>query len=176
MDTRASIDAILDKAYEARQRQDVAAAAACFTEDGCFRANGGPPTANRIEQTMSLKAQFEAFELLKMSVHCRIIDPPRAVVHWHGTFRASRVPGRRSLPPPGPARFSRPVTCGPVSRVEAGRAVLRSSGGRRPCHRRRRAGRAVRCPRIAYRRLCPGHLRSHRHTVGTLVTKIGPAV
>jgi ketosteroid isomerase-like protein len=88
MDTRASIDAILDKAYEARQRQDVAAAAACFTEDGCFRANGGPPTANRIEQTMSLKAQFEAFELLKMSVHCRIIDPPRAVVHWHGTFRA----------------------------------------------------------------------------------------
>ena len=88
MDTRASIDAILDQAYAARQRQDAAAAAACFTEDGCFRANGGPPTANRAEQTMSLKAQFEAFELVNMSVHCRIIDPPRAVVHWHGTFRA----------------------------------------------------------------------------------------
>jgi ketosteroid isomerase-like protein len=88
MDTRASIEAILDKAYAARQRQDVEAAAACFTEDGCFRANGGPPTANRLEQTMSLKAQFEAFELLKMEVHCRVIDPPRAVVHWRGAFRA----------------------------------------------------------------------------------------
>jgi ketosteroid isomerase-like protein len=88
MDTRASIDAILDKAYAARQRHDVEAAAACFTEDGCFRPNGGPPTTNRAEQTMSLKAVFEAFELLKMDVHCRIIDPPRAVVHWRGSFRA----------------------------------------------------------------------------------------
>ncbi len=88
MDTRTSIDAILDQAYAARQRQDAEAAAACFTEDGCFRANGGPPTANRTEQTMSLKAQFEAFELLEMNVHCRIIDPPRAAVHWRGNFRA----------------------------------------------------------------------------------------
>jgi uncharacterized protein (TIGR02246 family) len=87
MDTRASIDAILDKAYAARQQQDADAAAACFTEDGCFRANGGPPTANRTEQAMSLKAVFEAFELVKMDVHCRVIDPPRAVVHWRGTFR-----------------------------------------------------------------------------------------
>ena len=23
-----------------------------------------------------------------MKIHCRIIDPPRAVVHWRGTFRA----------------------------------------------------------------------------------------
>ena len=88
MDTRASIEALLDQAYAARQRQDAEAAAACFTEDGCFRANGGPPTANRTEQTMSLKAQFEAFELLEMNLHCRIIDPPRAAVHWRGTFRA----------------------------------------------------------------------------------------
>jgi ketosteroid isomerase-like protein len=88
MDTRGAIEAILDKAYAARQRQDVAAAAACFTEDGCFRPNGGPPTTNRVEQTMSLKAVFEAFELLNMNVHCRIIDPPRAVVHWRGMFRA----------------------------------------------------------------------------------------
>ena len=57
MDTRATIEAILDKAYAARQRQDVEATAACFTADGCFRANGGPPTANRLEQTMSLKAR-----------------------------------------------------------------------------------------------------------------------
>ena len=37
---------------------------------------------------MALKAQFEAFALLDMEVHCRIIDPPRAVVHWRGKFRA----------------------------------------------------------------------------------------
>jgi hypothetical protein len=37
---------------------------------------------------MSLKAVFEAFELVKMDVHCRVIDPPRAVVHWRGMFRA----------------------------------------------------------------------------------------
>jgi ketosteroid isomerase-like protein len=36
----------------------------------------------------ALKAQFEAFALLDMKVHCRIIDPPRAVVHWQGKFRA----------------------------------------------------------------------------------------
>ena len=88
MDTRATIDAILDEAYAARRREDAAGAAACFTEDGCFRANGGPATTNRTEQTMALKAQFEAFALLDMQVHCRIIDPPRAVVHWHGKFRA----------------------------------------------------------------------------------------
>jgi ketosteroid isomerase-like protein len=88
MDARRSIEAILDEAYAARQRQDVEATAACFTEDGCFRPNGGPPTTSRAEQTTSLKAVFDAFELLKMDVHCRIIDPPRAVVHWRGTFRA----------------------------------------------------------------------------------------
>lgn len=88
MDTRASIEAILDQAYAARQRQDAAAAAACFTADGCFRVNGGPPTANRTEQHQSLQATFEAYELLKMDVHCRLIDPPRAAVHWRGSFRA----------------------------------------------------------------------------------------
>ena len=88
MDTRASIEAILDKAYAARRGNDAEAAAACFTEDGCFRAVGGPATKNRAEQAMALKAQFEAFVLLSMQVHCRIIDPPRAVVHWRGQFRA----------------------------------------------------------------------------------------
>jgi ketosteroid isomerase-like protein len=88
MDTRASIEALLDQAYAARQRQDVAATADCFTEDGCFRANGGPPTCNRTEQHQSLLATFDAFELIKMSMHCRIIDPPRAAVHWRGNFRA----------------------------------------------------------------------------------------
>src|SRR5215212_578492 len=73
MDRRAAIEGILDKAYAARQRNDAEGAAACFTEDGCFCANGGPATTNRTEQTMALKAQFEAFALLDMKMHCRII-------------------------------------------------------------------------------------------------------
>jgi uncharacterized protein (TIGR02246 family) len=88
MDTRASIEALLDKAYAARRSHDVAAAASCFTEDGCFRANGGPPTTCRTEQQNALKTMFEAFEVVGFEQHCRIIDPPRAVVHWRGTFRA----------------------------------------------------------------------------------------
>jgi ketosteroid isomerase-like protein len=88
MDTRETIENILDVAYAARQRQDHEAAAACFTEDGCFKANGNPGTATRAEQHMALKATFEQFELLGFTQHCRIIDPPQAVVHWRGTFRA----------------------------------------------------------------------------------------
>jgi ketosteroid isomerase-like protein len=88
MDTRATIEAILDVAYAARRRQDVAAAVECFTADGCVRANGGPPTANRSEQQATMTELFGAFELLAMATHCRVIDPPRAVVHWRGTFRA----------------------------------------------------------------------------------------
>jgi len=89
METRASIEALLDKAYAARRSHDVAAAASCFTEDGCFRANGGPPTKSRTEQQNALKTMFEAFEVVGFEQHCRIIDPPRAVVHWRGTFRAN---------------------------------------------------------------------------------------
>ena len=89
MDTRASIEAILDKAYEARRRNDAEAAAAAFCEDGCFRANGMPAgTTNRSEQVAALKQTFEAFAVLDFQQHCRIIDPPRAVVHWRGKFRA----------------------------------------------------------------------------------------
>jgi ketosteroid isomerase-like protein len=88
MDTRATIESLLDAAYAARQRQDHEAAAAYFTEDGCFKENGGLGTGNRAEQHMALKATFEQFELLAFTEHCRIVDPPRAVVHWRGTFRA----------------------------------------------------------------------------------------
>ena len=89
METRASIEAILDKAYEARRRSDAEAAAACFCDDGCFMANGMPSgTKNRSEQVAALKQTFEAFALLEYQEHCRIIDPPRAVVHWRGKFRA----------------------------------------------------------------------------------------
>jgi ketosteroid isomerase-like protein len=88
MDTRASIEAILDQAYAARQRQDAVAAAACFTDDGCFMANGMPTTTkNRTEQVDAMKAMFDAFEVVGFQQHCRIVDPPRAVVHWRGKFR-----------------------------------------------------------------------------------------
>ena len=88
MDTRETIESILDTAYAARQRRDYEGAAACFTEDGCFKANGSLGTSSRTEQHMALKATFEQFELLAFTQHCRIIDPPQAVVHWRGTFRA----------------------------------------------------------------------------------------
>jgi ketosteroid isomerase-like protein len=94
MDTRASIEAILDKAYDARRRSDAEGAAACFCDDGCFRAIGIPgDTKNRSEQVAALKQVFEAFALLEYQEHCRVIDPPRAVVHWRGKFRVqnSRV-------------------------------------------------------------------------------------
>ena len=89
MDTRATIQAILDKAYAARRNQDAAAAAACFCDDGCFMANGMPAgTRNRTEQVSALQQMFDAFALVEFREHCRIIDPPRAVVHWRGKFRA----------------------------------------------------------------------------------------
>jgi ketosteroid isomerase-like protein len=89
MDTRATIEAILDKAYAARRNQDAAATAACFCDDGCFMANGMPAgTRNRTEQVSALQQMFDAFALVEFREHCRIIDPPRAVVHWRGKFRA----------------------------------------------------------------------------------------
>jgi uncharacterized protein (TIGR02246 family) len=89
MDTRQTIESILDKAYAARREHNAEAAAALFAEDGRFMANGAPAAAtNRIEQLTALKGLFEAFEVVEFQQHCRIIDPPRAVVHWRGKFRA----------------------------------------------------------------------------------------
>jgi len=87
MDTRATIEAVLDAAYAARIAEDIEAAAACFTEDGNFCINGGPVTKSRAAQVAALREQFEAFDLLEMKLHCRIIDPPHAAVHWRGRFR-----------------------------------------------------------------------------------------
>jgi uncharacterized protein (TIGR02246 family) len=91
MDTRASIESLLDKIYAARRSGDAQAAAACFADDGAFAVNAhGMAVARggRTEQETGLKGMFEAFELLEFKEHCRIIDPPgRAVVHWRGTFR-----------------------------------------------------------------------------------------
>ena len=95
MDTRASIETILDKAYAARRRSDAEAAADCFSDDGCFMANGMPAgTKNRSEQVAALKRPFDAFALLGFHEHCRIIDPPRAVVHWRGDVPGEKRAGR----------------------------------------------------------------------------------
>ena len=52
-------------------------------------SNGTPAkTTSRVEQVAALKQLFAAFAVLELHVHCRIIDPPRAVVHWRGKFRA----------------------------------------------------------------------------------------
>ena len=88
METRASIEALLDQAYAARCKQDLAGTTAVFTEDGCFRQNGGPGTSCRAEQESALAGLFDAFTLVDFQQHCRVIDPPRAVVHWRGKFRA----------------------------------------------------------------------------------------
>ena len=52
--------------------------------------NNGMParTKNRTEQVDAMKAMFDAFEVVEFQQHCRIIDPPRAVVHWRGKSRA----------------------------------------------------------------------------------------
>ena len=87
-DTRATIETLLDQAYAARRANDAEAAAACFAEDGRFMPNGAPAaTKSRAEQVSAMKSMFEAFEVVTLSEHCRIIDPPRAVVHWRGQFR-----------------------------------------------------------------------------------------
>lgn len=90
MDTRAAIDSLLDKAYAARRAQDVQGACALFTDDGRFMANGAPAaTKSRTEQVAAMQGMFDTFELVEFREHCRIIDPPRAVVHWRGTFRTT---------------------------------------------------------------------------------------
>ncbi|HKS65583.1 MAG TPA: nuclear transport factor 2 family protein [Xanthobacteraceae bacterium] len=89
-DTRAAIDSLLDKAYAARRAQDVQGACALFTDDGRFMANGAPAaTKSRTEQVAAMQGMFDTFELVEFREHCRIIDPPRAVVHWRGTFRTT---------------------------------------------------------------------------------------
>ena len=99
MDTRATIESLLDKAYAARRSQDPQAAAACFTDDGCFRANvSGMPPARGAEREAGMKGVFEAFELLELKEHCRVIDPPgRAVVHWRGKFRVNGQVGETDV-------------------------------------------------------------------------------
>ena len=88
MDTRAAIESILDKAYAARRSHDAKAAAALFCDDGKFAANGAPRAEKHAERLGALEGMFAAFAVIGFEQHCRIIDPPRAVVHWRGKFRA----------------------------------------------------------------------------------------
>jgi uncharacterized protein (TIGR02246 family) len=87
MDTRATIASILDRAYTARRTNDAAAAATVFAPDGQFGANGAPPATRLAERTNAIASMFENFRVVAYTEHCRIIDPPRAVVHWRGRFR-----------------------------------------------------------------------------------------
>lgn len=91
METRAEIERILDRAYAARQKQDVNAVFECFGSDGRFRQNGlDRPAADREAARSALQDLFDAFDLLEFQGHCRVIEPPRAVVYWRGKFRAKQ--------------------------------------------------------------------------------------
>jgi hypothetical protein len=50
------------------------------------RTSGGQSKAGRAEQQRTLKEVFDAFELIAFEQLCRVIEPPRAVVHWRASF------------------------------------------------------------------------------------------
>jgi ketosteroid isomerase-like protein len=90
MESRATIDSVIDRLYAARRMNDADAAAQCFHGDGRFAANAAPTTATgSVSQISALKGLFDAFQCVNLQEHCRIIDPPRAAVHWRGTFRTT---------------------------------------------------------------------------------------
>lgn len=90
MDTRASIEGVLDKLYRARRANDADTAGALFATDGRFAANidGMPTLSAHVERVSAMKTLFTGFKVVAFQEHCRVIDPPRAVVHWRGRFRA----------------------------------------------------------------------------------------
>ena len=96
MDTRATIETLLDKAYDARRRQDADAAAACFTEDGCFMANGGRGTKSRAEQVTALKAMFDSL-ICSGSASIAALSTRR--MRWCiGAARSARKTARSAIP------------------------------------------------------------------------------
>ena len=91
MDTRQTIDSVLDEAYAARRRQKVDDVVRLFNEGVHFRLNGAAPAATDGTQLRStIQGMFDSMDLLDFHVHCRVIDPPRAVVHWRGKFRSTK--------------------------------------------------------------------------------------
>jgi len=90
MDTRASVETVLDQLYAARCANDANAAGALFAADGRFAAylDGTPTLSAHAERVSAMNTLFTAFTVVDFHEHCRVIDPPRAVVHWRGRFRA----------------------------------------------------------------------------------------
>ena len=90
MENRQEIERILDRAYAARRAENADAAAEVFHPEGRFAVNGQETHAvGREAHRSALKDLFATFRLLDFQQHCRVIDPPRAVVHWRGRFRAA---------------------------------------------------------------------------------------
>jgi len=103
MDTRAAIETILDKACGAANH-DAKAAAASFADDGTFAANGVPRAEKPAERPGALEGRCAAFEVIGFDQPCRIMDPPRAVVHWRGKFRAQNGQVGETRPDRGAGR------------------------------------------------------------------------
>ncbi len=94
MEDRKAIETILNQAYESRQKQDLAATEKAFCSDACITLVGAPaPATEALQRRQTLEQLFDAFELLKFDVHYRVIEPPRAVVHWRGRFRSRKSGG-----------------------------------------------------------------------------------
>lgn len=91
MTERQDIERLLDAAYAARRRHDVDGVLETFCTDCKFVLGGsdGKPL-NKNGQRAALEQLFDAFELQESKEFCRVIDPPRAVVHWRGVFRGRK--------------------------------------------------------------------------------------
>jgi len=91
---RLEIERILDATYAARRQHDVDGVLETFCTDCKFVMGGadGKPL-NKNGQRAALEQLFGAFELQHSHEFCRVIDLPRAVVHWRGVFRG-RASGR----------------------------------------------------------------------------------
>src|SRR5687768_2179551 len=92
MASRADIELILDQAYTARRKQDLDAVLDCFGAESRFKVNGAEAdAADRGQQRSAIQGIFDAFQLMEFHSHSRVIDPPKAVVHWRGKFRANKT-------------------------------------------------------------------------------------
>ena len=89
MTSREQIEKVLDETYAARRKHDVDGVLETFCNDCKFVLGGsdGKPL-NKNGQRAALEQLFATFELQELTEFCRVIDGPRAVVHWRGVFRA----------------------------------------------------------------------------------------
>ena len=91
MSDREAIEKVLDAAYAARRNHDIDGVLATFCDDCKFVMGGadGKPL-NKNGQRAALQKLFDDFELQEWREFCRVIEPPRAVVHWRGVFQARK--------------------------------------------------------------------------------------